>query len=140
LTWIYVLVDSGFSSLCDAFFLFSLFSQDIPATWSVPEFLFCGAISYVPAISCVTIILMRARSTHHVSHHETAQPNTANTKQIYRKSGSYIGAPSMSGKTAGAPALAPEIIMPCFEHFCLPDPVSKLLQGDTDFRRFGFQC
>jgi hypothetical protein len=33
--WIFVLVDLDFSFLGGAFFLLSIFSQDIPATWSV---------------------------------------------------------------------------------------------------------
>jgi hypothetical protein len=43
-------VDLNFSSLCGAFFLLSIFSQELPATWSVSAFL-------GPAISCVTVSL-----------------------------------------------------------------------------------
>jgi hypothetical protein len=36
--WRFLFIDLGFSSLCDSFFLLSIFSQDIPATWSVSPF------------------------------------------------------------------------------------------------------
>jgi hypothetical protein len=39
----------------------------------------------------------------------------------------------MPGKTAGTDALTLEIIMPRFEHFCLPDPVSKVPTGRQGF-------
>jgi hypothetical protein len=53
--WIFGLVDLGFSSACGALFLLSIFSQDIPAAWSVSAFFLGPAISYVPAISHVTV-------------------------------------------------------------------------------------
>jgi hypothetical protein len=46
----------------------------------------------------------------------------------------------LSGDTAGAPALALEIILPCLEVFCLLDQVGRFLQGDSDFRRLEFRC
>jgi hypothetical protein len=45
LIWIFVWIDLGFSSLSGAFFLLSIFSQTIPATWSMSPFV--GARNFI---------------------------------------------------------------------------------------------
>jgi hypothetical protein len=83
---------------------------------------------------------MRAQST---------RPATTKTEQRYvRETTNVCGAKNdrsiprriMSGRTATAPALAPEIILPRIAQCCLPDRVCRSLRQGSDFQRLEFRC